>query len=146
MCGELKTIRKLGAELVIVGNGRPEHAVDFRESHRIECPLLVDPDMKAYAAAGLKRGLASSLSPKVFLHGIRALRAGKMQGETQGDPWQQGGVFVLGPGNKVHFAHVSEEAGDHPAPALILNVLREQMDSGRRMKGGTADAKGKRKK
>jgi peroxiredoxin len=119
----LPEIRRRGAELVIVGNGRPEHAIDFRDSEHVESPLYVDPELRAYAAAGLKRGLRSSLSPGVVLRGMRALREGKRQGATLGDPWQQGGVFLIRPGNRVEFAYVSEEAGDHPAVETILAAL-----------------------
>jgi hypothetical protein len=119
----LAEIRRRGAELVIVGNGRPGHAIDFRDSEHVTCPLYVDPELRAYAAAGLKRGLRSSLSPGVILRGLRAFAEGQRQGATMGDPWQQGGVFIICPGNRVEFAHISEEAGDHPSVEAILSAL-----------------------
>lgn len=119
----LPEIRRRGAELIIVGNGQPEHAIDFRDTEHVELPLYVDPELRAYAAAGLKRGLRSSLSPGVILRGVRALVEGKRQGATMGDPWQQGGVFIIRPGNRVDFAYISEEAGDHPSVEAILSAL-----------------------
>ena len=119
----LPEIRRRGAELIIVGNGRPEHAIDFRDSEHVESPLYVDPELRAYAAAGLKRGLRSSLSVGVLLRGVRALREGKRQGATMGDPWQQGGVFIIRPGNRVDFSYISEEAGDHPSVEAIIATL-----------------------
>jgi hypothetical protein len=119
----LPEIRRRGDELVIVGSGRPEHAMDFRKSEHVESPLYVDPELRAYAAAGLKRGLRSSLSPGVILRGIRAFREGKRQGATMGDPWQQGGVFIIRPGNRVEFAYISQEAGDHPPSEAIISAL-----------------------
>jgi alkyl-hydroperoxide reductase/thiol specific antioxidant family protein len=119
----LSDIRRRGAELVIVGNGRPEHAIDFRDSEHVESPLYVDPELRAYAAAGLRRGLRSSLSPGVMLRGVRALIEGQRQGATMGDPWQQGGVFIIRPGNRVDFAYISEEAGDHPSAEAIISAL-----------------------
>jgi peroxiredoxin len=130
----LPEIRRRGAELVIVGNGRPEHAIDFRDSEHVESPLYVDPELRAYAAAGLKRGLRSSLSPGVILRGVRALREGKRQGATKGDPWQQGGVFVIRPGNRVELAYVSEEAGDHPPLETIIAALDK---AGRKKRGAS---------
>lgn len=97
--------------------------MDFRDAEGIKCPLVVDPELKAYAAAGLRRGILSSIGPGVLVRGIRALREGKRQGATQGDPWQQGGVFVIRPGNLVDFSYVSEEAGDHPSPESVLAAL-----------------------
>jgi hypothetical protein len=136
----LAEIRERGAELVIVGNGRPEHAADFRERQRIECPVLVDPELRAYKAAGLKRGVLNTIGPRTLRHGLRALRSGQFQGATQGDPWQQGGVFVIEPGNKVRFAYVSEEAGDHPDPADVVAALGDARGPGRGAKRGRARA------
>ena len=119
----LPEIRRRGAELIIVGNGRPEHAIDFRDSEHVESPLYVDPELRAYAAAGLKRGLRSSLSVGVLLRGLRAFGEGKRQGATMGDPWQQGGVFIIRPGNLVDFSYISAEAGDHPSVEAILSAL-----------------------
>jgi hypothetical protein len=135
----LSDIRRRGAELVIIGNGRPEHAVDFRDSEHVKCPLLVDPELRAYAAAGLRRGLLSSISPRVLVRGFRAMAEGQRQGATQGDPWQQGGVFIIRPGNVVDFAYVSQEAGDHPSPDTIIAALdkstRKQRGKNRATKG-----------
>ena len=56
--------------------------------------MYVDPELHAYAAPGLKRGLHSSLGPGVILRGLRAFREGKRQGATMRDPWQHGGVLA----------------------------------------------------
>ena len=130
----LPEIRRRGAELIIVGNGQPQHAIDFRDTEHVESPLYVDPELRAYAAAGLKRGLRSSLSPGVILRGVRAFREGKRQGATMGDPWQQGGVFIIRPGNRVDFSYISEEAGDHPSVEAIISALDKV---GRRKSGAS---------
>ena len=130
----LPEIRRRGAELIIVGNGQPQHAIDFRDTEHVDSPLYVDPELQAYAAAGLKRGLCSSLSPGVILRGVRALREGKRQGATMGDPWQQGGVFIIRRGNRVDFAYMSAEAGDHPSAETILSALDK---SGRKKSGAS---------
>ena len=119
----LPAIHRQGAELVIVGNGTPAQAADFRTAQRIANPLVVDPELRAYAAAGLRRGVATAINLRTAAHGLRALRAGQRQGATQGDPWQQGGVFVITPDDRVLFAHVSQEAGDHPDPADVVAAL-----------------------
>ena len=123
MRGILEAIRARGAELVVVGNGRPEHAADFRATHDLRFPLYVDPELRAYAAAGLERGVLRTLGPRALAAGWRAFRAGYRQGMTQGDPWQEGGVFVIRPDGTVPFAQVSESAGDHAHPQDILAAL-----------------------
>jgi hypothetical protein len=119
----LKAIRSRGAELVIVGNGRPEQAADFRVAQHLTSPLFVDPELRAYRAAGLKRSVLSTFNLRSTVHGLRALRGGQRQGWTQGDPWQQGGVFVITPEDRVAFSYVSREAGDHPDPQHVVAAL-----------------------
>jgi dehydrogenase/reductase SDR family protein 12 len=119
----LPEIRRRGAELVVVGNGTPEFAAAFREDEGIEGALLVDPGLRAYRAAELRRGRVELLSPRLPLNAIRALRSGARQGEVQGDPWQLGGVFVIRPGGALTFRHVSREAGDHPPVRDVLDAL-----------------------
>jgi dehydrogenase/reductase SDR family member 12 len=116
-------IRARGAELAIVGNGAPNFARAFREDFALTGPLLVDPELRAYRAAGLRRGRVELLSPRLPLNALRALRSGARQGAVQGDPWQLGGVFVIRPGGELAFRHVSREAGDHPPVADVLAAL-----------------------
>ena len=116
-------IRDKGAELIVVGNGKPFHAKDFLEQYPVDFPLYVDPDLEAYAAAGLRRGVGSTFTLGVLKNSARALKGGFRQGKTQGDPWQQGGVFVIHPPAKEQFAYISRTAGDHPPPATFLAAL-----------------------
>jgi hypothetical protein len=116
-------IEARGVRLVVVGNGQPFHAQDFHEQHRLPFTLLTDPDLKAFAAAGLRRDVLSTVNPRVLGNAFRALRGGHRQGKVQGDPWQQGGVFVITPENETRFSYVSRAAGDHPPPEKILAAL-----------------------
>ncbi len=116
-------IRSLGAELAIVGNGAPNFAKAFREDFDLDGPLLVDPELRAYRAAGLRRGRVEILSPRVGLNAVRAISKGFMQTGVQGDPWQLGGVFVIRPDGSLTFRHESAEAGDHPLPTEIVAAL-----------------------
>jgi peroxiredoxin len=118
-------IRAHGAELVYVGNGSVEDARRFAEEQVLGCPLLTDPTVESYRAAGLRSGLRSGLSPGVLLRAARALRAGFRQGETLGPTMQQGGAFVIDRGGGELYAHVSHQAGDHPAPEDLLAALTQ---------------------
>jgi NAD(P)-dependent dehydrogenase (short-subunit alcohol dehydrogenase family) len=121
--GRLDEIRARGAELVIVGNGARHFAEAFREDFELDCPLLVDPELVAYRAAGLRRGRVEALSPRLARNAVRALRAGFRQASVQGDPWQLGGVFVLRSDGALLYRHVSREAGDHPPVDEVLAAL-----------------------
>lgn len=123
----LPELRSL-ANVVIVGNGEPFHAAAFREDESIEVPLLVDPDLEAYAAAGLRRGIRSSVSLGAVKNAVRALRGGHRQTSVKGDPWQQGGVLVITPDGVLVYHYVSKTAGDHPDPAAIVDAVRAVSD------------------
>ena len=116
-------IRARGAELVIVGNGAQSFAAAFREDYRLDCPLLVDPELRAYRAAGLRRGRVELLSPRLPWNAVRALRARARQSAVQGDPWQLGGVFVIRPDGALTYLQRSREAGDHAPVTEILAAL-----------------------
>ncbi|MCG8588223.1 MAG: SDR family NAD(P)-dependent oxidoreductase [Proteobacteria bacterium] len=128
MRGRIDVIRARGAELVIVGNGATNFAAAFREDFELDGPLLVDPELVAYRAAGLRRGRVELLSPRLPWNALRALRAGSRQTGIQGDPWQLGGVFVLRPEGEATYAYRSREAGDHPPVDEILAALDEDAD------------------
>ncbi len=119
----LSDIHSAGAELVVIGSGTPFHARGFRDERELTFPVLVDPERAAFAAAELKRGGRSVANLKTFKAARRAMKAGFKQGRTQGDPWQQGGVFVFGPGDATHYAYVSAFGGDHPAVDEVLGAL-----------------------
>lgn len=124
----LPELQARGAELVIVGNGKPEEARAFREDLALDCTILVDPSLTTYRLAGLRRGLAALLVPRFIRNKLRALRDGYRDRKVQGDPWQQGGVFVIAPRGandeaEVVYSHVSEVAGDHPAPSDVVDAV-----------------------
>jgi NAD(P)-dependent dehydrogenase (short-subunit alcohol dehydrogenase family) len=119
----LDDIRELGGELVLVGNGAQTFAQAFQEDLALDCPVLIDPDLVSYRAAGLRRGRVELLSPRLPLNAVRALRKGYRQTDVQGDPWQLGGVFVIKPGDTLTYRYISREAGDHAPVDEILGAL-----------------------
>lgn len=124
-------IRARGAEMVIVGSGDEASAAAFREDLALDVPILVDPDLVSYRTAGLRRDLRAALSPKRVRNAWRAFKDGYRQRPVQGDPWQQGGVFVIAAGGEdILFAHVSDVPGDHPDPLAVLEAVprRRQYD------------------
>lgn len=116
-------IDERGARVVVVGNGTPRHAQMFAEDDDVPFTLWVDPQMEAYRAAGLRRGLRAAFSRRSAGHMARALRGGFRQTKVQGDAWQNGGVFVITAKGETAFEQVSREAGDHAAVADILAAL-----------------------
>ena len=107
----------------MIGPAKPEHIAGFRAATGYAGTLLVDPERRSYRAAGLERGWARVLHPLVAWKGLRAFAQGFRQGARQGDPVQQGGTFVLGPGDRVRFEWRDRFAGDHPDPDQVVGAL-----------------------
>jgi hypothetical protein len=119
----LGAIRARGAELVVIGNGAAHFARAFREDMQLDVPLLIDPELRSYRAAGLRRGFLESLSPRVPLDALRALTRGFRQTGIQGDPFQLGGLLVIHPPDRLAYHHESRTAGDHPPIDRIVRSL-----------------------
>ena len=116
-------IRAAGAELVVVGSGQPEHARDFKERAGVSFELYVDPTLKAFSTAALRRSVLRTLGPGALVNAVRAFRGGHRQGKTRGDNWQLGGAFVIGAGGELLYEFRSRSAGDHPDPEALVAAL-----------------------
>jgi hypothetical protein len=117
-------LNRLGVGLVVVGSGNAAQARDFLADRRLVLPLYVDPGLQAFRALGLRRGVAATLNLSAIKHGARAMAGGFTQGAVAGDPWQQGGVFLVMPDGTMPYAYRSEAAGDHPDTGDILQAAR----------------------
>jgi peroxiredoxin len=117
-----------GVRLAVIGQGSPEHAAHFRDSHRLdELPLYVDTGRDSYKAAGAKIATFSELlGPRVVAKGALASRRdGVVQGRTVGHPAQLGGVMVVRPGNEIVYVHLADDAGDNPPNDEVLQAASE---------------------
>jgi peroxiredoxin len=116
-------IHRRGAEVVVVGSGQPEHIRAFRQATGYDGPLLTDPSLRAFRTAALAHGWSRTFHPRSVWKGVRAFASGFRQGARRGDPVQQGGTFVLGPGERVRFEWRDRFAGDHPEMCDVLAAL-----------------------
>jgi AhpC/TSA antioxidant enzyme len=113
-----------GASLAAISLGDRNYARIFREETGIEFPLLIDERRQAYEIANLGvANLLHLLRSDNFKSRKRASAAGHRQHKLGRNPFQLGGSFVLGPGNRDRFAHVSETFGDNATPAMLLAAL-----------------------
>ncbi len=87
-----------GVALVAIGSGSPDGARRFMEKLGFTAEMYVNPDLSAYRAFRLERGVWKTLGPASLDRGIRAMIQGFRQGRPDGDLWQQGGVICPGPG------------------------------------------------
>jgi alkyl-hydroperoxide reductase/thiol specific antioxidant family protein len=115
-------IEARGAGIVVVGNGPANAIDDFRRETSFTARVLTDPSLATYRAAGLVSGVTTVLDPRSLVRLPRAMRtAGR--GAISGSVMQQGGTFVLGPGEVEHFAWRDRFGGDHAPMERVLAAL-----------------------
>ena len=107
----------------MVGAARPEHLLYFRKVTGYAGPLYADPSLATFRTAALASGWGRTLHPLSVLKGVRAFADGFRQGARRGNPVQQGGVFVLGPGDRVRYEWRDRFAGDNAPVAAVLAAL-----------------------
>lgn len=118
-------LSEVGVTLVVIGNGTPNFMEGFRDKTGYDGPLYTDPSLEAYKAFELRRDVRSSLNLRSLGKAISAYRGGNRQTATKGDPWQQGGVFVVSKDGELLFRYVAQFAGDKPTLDSILASARE---------------------
>jgi hypothetical protein len=122
----VQALRQAGVEPYVIGSGTPEQARTFAE--RVEVagvlPILSDTKLASYRAAGMKRSVTATLSPRHIIQYVRAFKKYK-QGKTQGDPWQLGGAYIVRPSGEVAFSYIGQRGGDHPDPARLVDAARK---------------------
>ncbi|KAM3844512.1 peroxiredoxin-like 2C isoform 2-T2 [Vipera latastei] len=93
--------------------------------------IYVDPEREIYKLLGMKRGETSS-SAVHSPHVKSSLLSGSIKSmwramtspafDFQGDPAQQGGTFILGPGDEIHFVHLDQNRLDHVPINTVLQL------------------------
>jgi peroxiredoxin len=118
-----------GANVVLVGLGKPDRAQWFCEDKHISFDCLADPEQKAYAAYGLRKaGLAEILRAE---NGLKYMRL-QLKSETRQrtakrgeDVVQLGGTFVVDTSGVIRYAHRNRHTGDNPPNDEVLAALKE---------------------
>ena len=64
-------IERKGATILFVGNGLPAMAREFAAQHADGIPVLSDPGKKAFALAGMRRGLSTVVRPSMLANAWR---------------------------------------------------------------------------
>ncbi len=112
--------------LAAIGSGNQEQAQDFIDKLGFEYEVFLNSDLSAYKTFRLKRAILRTLGPSSLAKGVKAIKKGFRQGSSAGDLWQQGGIFVLGPGRQLLFQHRNSFAGDHADLNQVIQALDAQ--------------------
>lgn len=112
------------AKLAVIGNGETRYMNGFRRKSRYDGPLYTNPSLSVYEALELRRGFRSTFRASTILRGIAAGARGFRQTKTQGDPWQQGGILVVGTDGDIALLFRSDYAGHHLSTGAIEAAAR----------------------
>jgi hypothetical protein len=119
----LDEIRKVGVDVLVVTQSRPEAA----SAASLPLPTVCDPGRAAYRYFGLDRGRWSMF----FQWGVlaRYLRLvfsnwRPHRGEAGEDMLQLGGDFILSADRRLLYAHRSNDPADRPAAADLVNQIQ----------------------
>ncbi|XP_074022546.1 peroxiredoxin-like 2C [Numenius arquata] len=124
-------LQEANVRLIVIGQSSYHHIKPFCSLTGYTHEMYVDPQREIYKILGMKRGEGNNVSVRsphvksnTLLGSIRSVwRA--MTGpafDFQGDPAQQGGALILGPGNEVHFLHLDKNRLDHVPINTVLQL------------------------
>ncbi len=123
-----------GGNVVVIGQGEPERSAAYADKYGIPCPILSDPQRRAYEAYGLLDGKPSQIvfdAPEEFLRrdfeaGVKLAKARAEAGRPPVDsPWQLPGEFVVDPRGIIRLAYRYQYCEDFPNPLVLIAAIRE---------------------
>ena len=127
---------KLGASVVVIGQGDPERSKDYSEKHDIPCPVLCDPTYRVYEAYDLLEGKPSQIiydAPDEYLR-IDYVTGAQLQQSRHGtegalvdSPWQLPGEFVVDQSGIIRLAHRYQHCEDWPNPSILIPAIKESI-------------------
>jgi len=127
---------KLGASVVVIGQGDPERSKDYSEKHDIPCPVLCDPTYRVYEAYDLLEGKPSQIiydAPDEYLRidyetgaQLQQSRHGT-EGALVDSPWQLPGEFVVDQSGIIRLAHRYQHCEDWPNPLILIPSIKESI-------------------
>ncbi|XP_023658581.1 peroxiredoxin-like 2C isoform X2 [Paramormyrops kingsleyae] len=125
-------VRDAGVRLVLIGQSSHAHIQSFCSLTEYRHEMYVDPERHIYKKLGMKRGESATHSASRSPHVKSSLLFGSARSiwramtspafDFQGDPHQQGGALIAGPGSEVHFAHFDMNRLDHMPINWLLQL------------------------
>nr|XP_028604929.1 peroxiredoxin-like 2C [Podarcis muralis] len=128
-------LQDANVRLVVIGQSSHHHIKPFCTLTGYPHEMYVDPEREIYRMLGMKRGEASATSVQ-SPHVKSNLLSGSIKSmwramtspafDFQGDPAQQGGTLILGPGNEIHHVHLDQNRLDHVPINTLLQLAGVQ--------------------
>ena len=123
-----------GINLVIIAQGEPERAAEYREKYDISCPILCDPEHTVYSAYGLANfGVEQVLydapeetwchSKEIGLDFQEARRA--INRPLVDNPWMSTGEFLVDSSGTVRATYAYQYCSDYPDARVFTTAAKE---------------------
>ncbi|XP_030654347.1 peroxiredoxin-like 2C isoform X2 [Nomascus leucogenys] len=128
-------LQEANVTLIVIGQSSYHHIEPFCKLTGYSHEIYVDPEREIYKRLGMKRGeeiASSGQSPHVKSNLLSGSLRSLWRAVTgplfdfQGDPAQQGGTLILGPGNNIHFIHRDRNRLDHKPINSVLQLVGVQ--------------------
>jgi peroxiredoxin len=119
-------ITSAGADVVAIGTGDRRYAAAFVSDERIPFLVLVDDEGRAASAAAVRTvSFVRLLHPRTWKGSVETWRNGHRVHRQGKRVTQLGATFVLGPGDRVRYAHVDGDSTDHASLDDVIGALRD---------------------
>jgi peroxiredoxin len=122
--------RRLGVEVLVVTQARPEMLAVFLGEQPLPFPAIADPERAAYRPFGLERtSWAAIVHPGVILRYLRLVLGGWLPRQTRGDEdvLQLGGDFLLDEEGRLVYAYRSRTPTDRPSVEELLEAVPDRV-------------------
>lgn len=128
---ELDGYREAGLRTVIISQGEPARAAEYRASYNIPVPILCDPDHNAYRAFGVGHWAVEQVlfdaPAEYWSHtlqlGAEFQNARREQGRAPvDDPWRAAAEFVVGADGIIRLAYAYQYCEDFPDPRVLTTA------------------------
>ncbi|XP_067838318.1 peroxiredoxin-like 2C isoform X1 [Heptranchias perlo] len=130
-----KYLMDVGVRLIVIGQSTHHHIKGFCTLTGYTHEIYVDPSRQIYKKLKMKQGETFHQAGR-SLHVKSSMLIGILKSmwcamkspafDFQGDPDQQGGALIVGPGDELHFGHLDSNRLDHAPINLLLQLAGVQ--------------------
>ncbi len=120
-----------GARVLAIGQGEPERTVEYIRVRQMPCPVLCDPEYRAYNAYGLLEGTPASIfhdeewKPNNERAGrVLMDRRRNTDMRVVDNPWLLPAEFVIDRGGTIRHTHRYQYCEDYPPSAVLVGAIR----------------------
>ena len=128
---EYEQLTDAGANVLAIGQGEPERTAEYIRVRQLPCPVLSDPEYRAYQAYGILDG-----TPATILHDAEWKPNDKRKGRVLmerrrntdrrlvDNPWLLPAEFIIDRRGIIRHIHRSQYCEDSPPTAVLVGAIR----------------------